>query len=98
MEQLINRSYKAIKDRGLITNKTKKSDFIKKLHEELYECELTQLSGYGKNKEVDYIEELIDLSTVCFMQVLHLGYDPIKEFEKVVIKNENRAKCTTQDQ
>ena len=40
----------------------------------------------------DYMEEITDIATVCFMQVKHLGYDPIKEFEKIVLKNEKRAK------
>ena len=91
MEQLINRSYEAIKKRGLIKDNTCKKDFIDKMHEELWEIQLSFMDSFGKNKEQHYIEECIDLATVCFMQVLHLGYDPIKEFEKVVIKNEKRC-------
>jgi len=85
MDQLINRSYSAIKGRGLITEDTIESDFFLKMKEELKEI----ADSYGNEKH--YVEECIDLATVCFMQVLHLGYNPIKEFEKVVLKNEKRA-------
>lgn len=37
-------------------------------------------------------EELTDLATVCIMQCKHLGYDFIEEFEKVLKKNQERAK------
>lgn len=85
-EQLINRSYEAIKARGLITPSTKEIEFINKIHEEL--SELT-LAYHNENKD-RYIEELTDLATVAIMQIHHLGYDFIKEFEKVIIKNEQR--------
>lgn len=90
--QLIERSYQAIKDRGLIKPETKKQDFVLKMHEELDEIktEIFYYDGFDSAIE-KYIEECIDLATVCFMQVKHLGYDPINEFEKVVIKNEKRA-------
>lgn len=95
MEELIQRSYEAIKARGLINDNTDFLDFIEKLKEELIEVidsetiyNLEKTEYYLKK----YIEELIDLSTVCFMQIKHLGYNPIDEFEKVVIKNEKRAK------
>lgn len=84
-EQLINRSYEAIKKRGLITKNTMQIDFCIKMDEELSEA----LSEISEN-EKKYIEEVTDLATVCIMQIHHLGYDFIKEFEKVVIKNETR--------
>jgi predicted RNA-binding protein with EMAP domain len=84
INELIERSYSAIRKRGLITDDTIESEFFLKMKEELSEI----AGAFGDEKH--YIEECIDLATVCFMQIKHLGYDPIKEFEKVVIKNENR--------
>jgi NTP pyrophosphatase (non-canonical NTP hydrolase) len=99
-EQLINRSYEAIKARGLITKDTPKEEFISKLFEEVHEAqdvELTIFHGEDVMTSEEkqhynnrYIEELTDLATVAIMQIHHLGYDFIKEFEKVVIKNETR--------
>ncbi len=91
MKNLIERSYKAIRERGLITNKTTTLDFIKKLNEEMHECAVAEVM-YRKLGNENYIEELTDLATVAIMQIYHLGYDFIKEFEKVVLKNEKRAK------
>ena len=87
MKELIERSYKAIQERGLITDKTTNSEFIDKCYEELSEC--CQANLFYKEH---YIEELTDLATVCIMNIRHLGYDFETEFEKVVIKNEKRAK------
>lgn len=93
MKELIIRSYEAIKKRGLITDKTTIDDFLKKIREELYEAEhenflINNWSAADLNK---YVEELTDLATVAIMQIQHLGYDFITEFEKVVLKNEQRA-------
>lgn len=85
MKKLIDRSYAAIVKRGLITNETKKIDFLCKIEEEFHEVESECFTN-----EKRYIEELTDLATVCFMQIKNLGYDPVKEFEKVVVKNETR--------
>ena len=85
MEHLINRSYEAIKGRGLIKHDTLEVEFFLKMKEELKEIS----SAFGD--EQHYIEECIDLATVCFMQIVHLGYNPIIEFEKVVLKNEKRV-------
>lgn len=84
MKDLIERSYEAIKARGLIINETPKYEFLRKIDEEHREVHLSITQD-------EYIEELIDLATVCFMQIRHLNCDVIKEFEKVVIKNEQRA-------
>lgn len=88
MKQLIERSYKAIRARGLITDSTQNSEFIAKMQEELQEATIAMF-------EDDYIEELTDLATVCIMQIRHLGYDFENEFEKVVLKNESRANNIT---
>ena len=94
--ELIQRSYEAIKKRCLITKNTSPDDFIIKMNEELSEVEYEgghyQHGLYkDKNKyKIKYIEELTDLATVAIMQIHHLGYDFVKEFEKVIIKNEKR--------
>jgi len=85
-EQLLYRSYLAIEKRGLITPETIESEFFLKMKEELSEI----ASAFNESKP-RYVEECIDLATVCFMQIINLGFDPIEEFEKVVIKNENRT-------
>jgi DNA-binding transcriptional regulator YhcF (GntR family) len=86
MNNLVERSYKAIEKRGLISKNTQPEEFIDKMIEELEEIKKARNNCDIQN----YIEECIDLSTVCFMQVHHMGYNPVEEFEKVVIKNENR--------
>jgi len=88
MEQLINKSYQAIVDRGLITSTTKKTEFVNKLKEEVFECEMALLNHDKDN----YIEELTDVATVAIMQLTNLGCNFIDEFEKCVLKNEQRAK------
>ena len=82
-QDLIERSYTAIRKRGLIYDGIITDEFEKKMKEELKEINDTV-------NEMDYISEVTDLATVCIMQIKHLGYDFEKEFEKVVIKNETR--------
>lgn len=83
MKDLIERSYQSIVNRGLISKETTRSDFNLKMREELLELSCAEC-------EDDYIEEVTDLMTVCINQLVHIGRDPIKEFEKVVLKNESR--------
>lgn len=85
-KELIERSYEAIKARGLITDETIESQFWLKMKEEL-----SEIAGSFEDGPDRYIEECVDLATVCIMQVHHLGYDFIKEFEKCIEKNEKRA-------
>ena len=88
MKKLIKRSYKAIKERGLITDETTNEEFRDKMNEELIECIFSDMGRH----QPDYIAEVTDLATVCIMQIHHLGYDFETEFKKVVEKNEARAK------
>lgn len=88
MRKLINRSYQAVLDRGLIKAKTERGEFVSKMDEELNEI---KEAYYKRMPQSRYIEELTDLATVCIMQIEHLGGDFIEEFEKVVLKNEDRA-------
>lgn len=88
-QDLIERSYSAIKKRGLIDENTIKIDFIEKMNEELEEIEVHE---YNNPYESGYIEECVDLATVCIMQIKHLGYNFEDEFLKGIEKNETRAK------
>lgn len=96
MKKLIERSYKAIVGRGLITPTTYEIEFIRKLEEELdevrHEFRMQSNPDWESYEKTDkYIQELTDLATVAIMQIHHLGYNFINEFEKVVQKNEKRA-------
>ena len=92
MKDLIERSYQAIRKRGLIDENTLFKDFIRKLEEEVIEVEIiTDVDGLVKFTEVEhFIEEWIDVFTVCHMFFKHFNIDYKKEFEKCVIKNETR--------
>jgi hypothetical protein len=86
-EQLLNRSYKAIQKRGLITDETNLADFILKADEEINEIK----KAYLKEGNVAVLREIRQLMTVCAMAIMHSGLDPIKEFELEVLKNEHRS-------
>jgi len=86
MKELIERNYAATVKRGLINENTEVFIFLEKAEEELREC----IDAYYYEGDDRYAEELIDLASVCFNQIKNMGLDPIKEFEKVVIKNETR--------
>ena len=85
MKDLIERSYTAIRKRGLITSDTDMSNFLTKMKEELDEI---NDDYYLKNDRI--FEEVTDLMTVCIMALYHHGFDPVAEFEKTVQKNETR--------
>lgn len=84
MKELIERSYEAIKKRGLIDDFTTLDDFFDKIKEEYNE-----VMTADSNDELT--EELADLATVCLTCIKFIGKDPVKEFEKVIIKNEKRS-------
>ena len=92
MKELIERSYKAIRKRGLITDNTSIQEFIDKIQEEFDELKIEFEKGVflGVPNEPFY-EELIDLITVGIMLLRHHNIDFENKFEKVVIKNEKRA-------
>jgi len=91
MKELIERNYAATVKRGLINEDTDKIDFLLKIEEEFDEVYeeffKSKIDQFDLQK---YASELMDLAAVCINNVKHLGLDPIKEFEKVVIKNETR--------
>jgi len=86
IQKLFNRGYTATVKRGCITNKTKPIDFINKLKEELKEVE-ESTDNYS-----DHILEVGDIIETAKNYLMYLCEDPIKIIEKVVIKNEKRAK------
>jgi len=88
LKQLIERNYQSIKDRGLITDKTTLEEQYTSVVCEMYEMNDAPL---GSDHEA---EEMADIVAAIFNYFKLSGRDPIKEFEKVVIKNEKRAaKC-----
>ena len=86
-QSLIERSYSAIKKRGLIDENTTRQQFYRKMKEELVEVVISDRS----NEDQRYIEEVTDLATVCILQVKHSGYNFEDEFLKCIKKNERRA-------
>jgi len=89
MKKLIEQSYKAIQNRGLITRKTKHVDFFHKLNEEV--CEVKQ--EFIKN-EVDKNKlglELSDVIIVCLNWAKHYEIDIEKLLNKKTLINEQRA-------
>lgn len=93
MEELIERSYSAIKGRGLITKETMIKDFVCKMIEEDAEFmnETLQITHGIQALSPNQLEELIDSITVRIMLLRHLGYDFIDWFREGVEKNEKRA-------
>ena len=87
VNQLVNRSYAAIRARGLITDQTTNRNFQEKIAEELLESARTKDS-------YKYACELIDTATVCLMNVKHLGFDVQQLMIEVIRKNEKRAQET----
>ena len=89
----MNRCYKAVVNRGCITPRTTNSDFHNKLCEEDNEL-LTELflddSMESKTLTDRQAEELTDVMAVCIDWLINAKRDPVKELEKVCIKNENR--------
>ena len=87
MKDLIDRSYKAIRKRGLITTSTTNQDFVDKMEEEL--CEIQAYTHDHRNEHLFYAE-VVDLMNVCINALHHNNYDVIAEFKKCVIHQETR--------
>lgn len=86
---IFNRNYQAVIDRGIIDDKTSKMDFFYKLDEEMneFEKEIT-LSDTMTDREA---EELADMINVGCNALKFCGRSPIEELEKVALKNKKRA-------
>lgn len=87
MKSIINENYKSIVDRGLITSKTTKRDFILKLEEEVQEYTDAALHGHGSEKE-----ELADVILVCLNIAKHYNIDIEKELITKIEINKKRCK------
>ena len=81
--EITRRNYEATVKRGLITEFTRKDDFILKMYEEV--TELAQTTN-----EKDEEMEMGDVISSCLTFAYHYNIDIIKSLENVVIKNENR--------
>lgn len=94
MQDLINRSYQAIVERGLITPETTWEDFNEKIKEEFQEMQVEYEDG---NFEA-YVHESLDLVATIFNFIKNNGWNPINGFEDIVLKNEERAKNHSKQQ
>lgn len=83
MNRLLNRHYKAIRKRGLITDSTTKYDFIEKMIEEWAEIK------YSNESDID--QEIIDLMMVCSNFLIHRGCNVKKEIRKNLKTQQRRA-------
>lgn len=83
LQELAQRNHAATVKRGLITEFTRKEEFILKLYEEV-----TELSQTTNDK--DEAEELGDIMTVCLTFAYHYSIDIQGALEMVLNKNENR--------
>jgi NTP pyrophosphatase (non-canonical NTP hydrolase) len=87
MKQLINRNYKSIQKRGLITSKTSHVDFYHKLVEETKEVK-AELNGQINMPMLK--EEITDVILTCLNWLRHYDENPENELLKKIEKNENR--------
>lgn len=78
---ITHRNYEATKRRGLIHDQTLRSDFLRKLYEEVNEFEDSGLKD---------VSELADIALVCFAMAEHYGIDLIEEMRKKTEFNETR--------
>jgi len=86
MKNIIESNYKSIVDRGLISPKTTKRDFILKLEEEVQEFIDASL-----NSNESESEELADVILVCLNIAKHYGINIEREIKNKIRKNFNRA-------
>lgn len=85
MKKMINRNYKSIVKRGLITSYTNKQQFILKLEEEVQE-----FIDASRNKLPNENEELADIILVCLNIAKHYKIDIKKELKRKIKINEKR--------
>lgn len=81
--EIARRNYEATVKRGLITEFTRKDDFILKMYEEVTELAKT-------TNEKDEGMEMGDVISTCLTFAYHFNIDVMKSLENVVIKNETR--------
>ena len=88
MIQLLERNFKAVVDRGLITTETCDVDFFIKLKEEVEEV-ATEII----NDDQDALDrEIVDCFITCSNWLIHRGANIPYLLAQNAIKNEERAK------
>ena len=87
MEKLIERNYKSIVDRGLITPSTNMQDFVDKIKEEYDEMVFEHEKGTYKDMKV----ELCDIILTCLNFARHFNIKIEYELNKKIKINEERA-------
>ena len=96
MKKLFERNYKAVVNRGLITEKTANIDFFLKLIEEMQEIEYEIINIEGCKEAIilsnHLKEEIADCLIVCSNWLIHRGVDLGKILTKIAEKNEKRVK------
>jgi len=94
IEQLLNRGYESVARVGKIGIYTTAVDFLNKIEEELTETEeeFLDVNEYIETITDRQAEEITDIIQTCCNMLIHYKRNPIEEIEKVVIKNEKRAK------
>ena len=88
MKQLLERNFKAVVDRGLITPETRDVDFFLKLKEEVEEVATEIINGDQAAME----HEVIDCFITCSNWLIHRGANIPYLLAQNAIKNEERAK------
>jgi NTP pyrophosphatase (non-canonical NTP hydrolase) len=83
LPELAQRNHSATVRRGLITEFTRKDEFILKMYEEVTELAQTKTDQHEA-------EELADIVTVCLCYAYHYSIDIEGALEIVALKNEQR--------
>ena len=86
--QLLERNFKAVVDRGLITPETCDVDFFLKLKEEVEEVATEIINGDHYAME----REIVDCLITCSNWLIHSGANMPYLLVQNAIKNEERAK------
>jgi NTP pyrophosphatase (non-canonical NTP hydrolase) len=89
MNELFQQNYEAVVKRGLINKETNNFDFRIKLIEEMGEVNDAYIFETPERTN----EEITDCLVVCASWLIHRGANIEEEVKKVLIKNQNRAKC-----
>lgn len=83
LQDLAQRNHAATVRRGLVSEFTRKDEFILKMYEEVGELAQTKTDQHEA-------EELADIITVCLCFAYHYSIDIEGALEMVAIKNETR--------
>lgn len=90
MNDLLNRNYKAVVNRGCITPRTTLLDLLEKLEEEFNEVMNAHNIG-DLEPNAHTIEEIGDVINVCNTLLIKSGHDPDDVLRAIAKKNENRV-------